>query len=186
MDEATKEILIAEDRPDEMKFKPANVFVRSKLYDAIPNSDEGKLASYTNTNDFWLTQSGAVKAKEGIDETKKHFNDEMRSRPAMFGEGGTRKYQCPGMHIGYVNVLRQDCVTMELRSREEPPLFSSYNGLNIVWPLQATVTEALMKHKLIATKPMAHGCHYAEPIPLSSSMATFENEEWVKFDSLDM
>ncbi len=33
---------------------------------------------------------------------------------------------------------------------------------------------------------MVHGCHYAKPIPLSSSMASFENEEWVKFNPSDM
>ena len=130
--------------------------MRSKLDDAIPNSDEEKLKNLTNSSDFWLIQSGAVKAKEGIEETKKHFQEEMMSRPAMFGEGGTRKFPCPCMNIGFVNVLRQDCVIMELRAKEEPPLFSSFNGLNIIFPLQAVITEALIKHQLIATKPMVH------------------------------
>ena len=73
---ATDEILIAEGRSDEIEFDTANVFLRSKLYDTIPHSDEGKLKGLLSTSEFWLEQNGATKAKEGMEETKKHFKDE--------------------------------------------------------------------------------------------------------------
>ena len=189
MSGANEEILIAQNRADELNFEDANIFLWSKLYLATAGTDEEKLKVYTNTNDFWPIQSGAKKAKiqEDIDDVERHFNEEMLPRPAMFGDRENRKFQCPCMNIGFVNVMKQDVVTTELRKdKEEPPLFGQYNGLNIVFPLQVVVTEALIKHKLIATKPMIQGCHYAEPISLSSSMASFENGEWVKFDSADM
>ena len=188
MSEATEEILIAQNRADEIPLENASVFVRSELYEAIPGTDEKRLSDYTSTEDFWPIQSGAAKAKdkEQIAYVKKHYSEEMLPRPAMFGEGGNRKFRCPGLSIGFVNIVKQDAVTMELRSKEEPPLFGQYNGLNIIFPTQEIITEAIIKHKLIATKPMLPGAHYAEPVPLSSSMASLEGGEWVRFDPADM
>ena len=187
MDEVNEEITIAQNRADEIIFENASVFVRSKLYEALPGSDEEKLKNYTNTNDFWPIQSGAAKTKdkEEIENARKHYKEEMLPRPAMFGEGENRKFRCPSMNIGFTTIIRQDVVTSELRSKEEPPLFGEYNGLPI-FPLQGVIAEAFIKHKLIATKPMVQGCHFAEPVPLSSSMARLENGEWVRFDPADM
>ena len=187
MGEVNEEITIAQNRADEIIFENASVFVRSKLYEALPGSDEEKLKNYTNTNDFWPIQSGAAKTKdkEEIENARKHYKEEMLPRPAMFGEGENRKFRCPSMNIGFTTIIRQDVVTSELRSKEEPPLFGEYNGLPI-FPLQGVIAEAFIKHKLIATKPMVQGCHFAEPVPLSSSMARLENGEWVRFDPADM
>ena len=187
MCEANEEILIAQNRADEIIFENASVFMRSKLYDAMPGSDEEKLKNYTNTPDFWPVQCGAAKSrdKEEMEDARKHYKEQMLPRPAMHGEGENRKFQCPHMNIGFVTTVRQDVVTSELRSREEPALFKEYNGLPI-FPLQGVIAEAFMKHKLIATKPMVQGCHFAEPVPLSSSMARLENGEWIRFDPEDM
>ena len=64
MSEANEEILIAQNRADEISFENATVFIRSELYEALPGTDEDKLKHYTNTNDFWPVQSGAAKAKD--------------------------------------------------------------------------------------------------------------------------
>ena len=52
MSEATEEILIAQNRADEIPLENASVFVRSELYEAIPGTDEKRLSDYTNTEDF--------------------------------------------------------------------------------------------------------------------------------------
>ena len=43
MDEVNEEITIAQNRADEIIFENASVFMRSKLYEALPGSDEEKL-----------------------------------------------------------------------------------------------------------------------------------------------
>ena len=79
MCEANEEILIAQNRADEIIFENASVFMRSKLYDATPGSDEEKLKNYTNTPDFWPVQCGAAKSrdKEEMEDARKHYKEQM-------------------------------------------------------------------------------------------------------------
>ena len=74
MNEASEEILIAQNRADEISFENATVFMRSELYEASPDTDEEKLKGYTNTDDFWPIASGTAKVRdnEGIKLVKKH------------------------------------------------------------------------------------------------------------------
>ena len=73
MNEASEEILIAQNRADEISFENATVFMRSELYEALPDTDEEKLKDYTNTEDFWPIASGTAKVRdnEGIKLVKK-------------------------------------------------------------------------------------------------------------------
>ena len=186
MDKAAEEILIAEGRNEEIEYDIAYVFPRSKLYDALPSSDEKRLHEMTGSKDFLLDQSGANKVKDAISETEDHIKNAMMTREAIYGESSKMKCQCPCMNIGFVNTLKRDRGSKEIGLKQEnEPLFLMFNGVNIVFPSQEIVTPALIKHKLIATKPREHGCDYAEPIPLSSSLASIENGSWMKFKAED-
>ena len=133
MDEVNEEITIAQNRADEIIFENASVFMRSKLYEALPGSDEEKLKNYTNTNDFWPIQSGAAKTKdkEEIENARKHYKEEMLPRPAMFGEGENRKFRCPSMNIGFTTIIRQDVrdgQTARASSKLEPKMASFHSS----------------------------------------------------------
>ena len=133
MDGVTEDILIAEGRCEDLNYETAYVFSRSKLYDALPSSDNGRLKNLTNDTRFLVEQSGATRTNNEaiIKETEDHIKNEMNPREALFG-GPNRKHQCPCMYVGFVNTLKCDYGSRKMGlPKDNTPLFDMYNGTNI-------------------------------------------------------
>ena len=158
-----EEVFIAEGREERVHYSKSYVIKKKHLRMA---SLLGKIVTKTsNPADPAIEELGA-------DDAAEHNVDHQD-----FSKG---EFKCPFLHLGFT-IQRENCSKKgkELGSDDEENTFYTDK---IVFAKQEVVSRSLISNKLVAAQyHKSSRVDYPDPLPLSSSMASFEDRKWNKF-----
>ena len=158
-----EEVFIAEGREERVHYSKSYVIKKKHLRMA---SLLGKIVTKTsNPADPAIEELGA-------DDAAEHNVDHQD-----FSKG---EFKCPFLHLGFT-IQRGNCSKKgkELGSDDEENTFYTDE---IVFAKQEVVSRSLISNKLVAAQyHKSSRVDYPDPLPLSSSLASFEDRKWNKF-----
>ena len=152
MEGINKEVFVAEGRQEHVQFEKSYVIEKKHL----------KMAS--------LMGKIVIKSDDPVD-------------PAETEESLEGEFICPFLQIGFTNSNGGHLQIILKGEKDGPDEKENTSCLdNIVFAKQEVVSRSLISNKLVAARYHKQSSMiYPDPVPLSSSMASFENGKWNKF-----